>query len=40
MIIPMNKVTVLVSHNSKDDSLKELRELGVMHVTPLKNNPF
>jgi len=39
MIIPMNKVTVLVSHNSKDDSLKELRELGVMHVTPLKTIP-
>jgi V/A-type H+-transporting ATPase subunit I len=39
MIIPMKKVTVLVSHISKDDSLKELRELGVMHVTPLKTIP-
>jgi V/A-type H+-transporting ATPase subunit I len=39
MIISMKKVTVLVSHISKDDSLKELRELGVMHVTPLKTIP-
>jgi V/A-type H+-transporting ATPase subunit I len=39
MIIPMKKVTLLVSGISKDDSLKELRELGVMHVTPLKTIP-
>jgi V/A-type H+-transporting ATPase subunit I len=36
MIVPMKKVTVLVSEQDHDQALRKLRELGVMHVDYVK----
>lgn len=37
MIVPMNKITLLVTNQSRENALKELRKFGAVHVTALKN---
>ena len=37
MITPMKKVTILCLEKDKETSLETLREMGVLHVTPLVN---
>ena len=37
MIVKMNKVTLLVSNMSQKAALEKLRELGVVHIAPLKS---
>ena len=37
MITPMKKVTILCLDSDKQASLEKLREMGILHVTPLKN---
>ena len=32
MIVPMKKVSFVVTNNTKKDALKELRKLGVVHL--------
>lgn len=36
MIVPMKKITILSLAAHRDESLNALRELGVLHVTPLQ----
>jgi len=37
MITPMKKVTILCLDSDRQKSLETLRDLGILHVTPLKN---
>ncbi len=37
MIVKMNKVTLLVSNKSQERALEKLRELGVVHIAPLRS---
>lgn len=37
MITPMKKVTILCLESEKEQSLEKLREMGILHVTPLVN---
>ncbi|MFO7535434.1 MAG: hypothetical protein R6X19_07100 [Kiritimatiellia bacterium] len=39
MIVPMKKVTILSLADHRDESLNALRELGVLHVSPLRSAP-
>ena len=37
MITPMKKVTILCLEKDKENSLDALRNMGILHVTPLVN---
>ena len=37
MITPMKKVTIICLDSDKQASLERLREMGILHITPLKN---
>jgi V/A-type H+-transporting ATPase subunit I len=37
MIVPMKKLTLLVSALDRENALEKLRELGVVHIHPLKS---
>lgn len=37
MITPMKKVTILCLDSDRQKSLEKLRDMGILHVTPLKN---
>ena len=32
MIVPMKKVSLIIRENKKDESLKKLRKLGIVHI--------
>ena len=38
MIVPMKKVSLVVLDKSKNDSLKELRKLGVVHLEQIQGS--
>ena len=37
MITPMKKVTILTLASRKEETLKALREMEIIHLTPLQN---
>ena len=37
MITPMKKVTILTLASHKEETLKALREMEIIHLTPLQN---
>ena len=32
MIVPMKKVSLIIRENKKDETLKKLRKLGIVHI--------
>ena len=38
MIVPMKKVSFVVTNNAKKDALKELRKLGVVHLEQISGS--